>query len=302
MRNKTLQDNTIVLGSCQDVASLISGVDVVLTSPFYNTSTKSKIVPREKLGNANQRGRYDTIVDTYTREGYCDFMVDLFNKMHDGLNDNAVVLFNISYSTGNPDGYMFALSDIIRRTEYTLVDQIAWKKPVCIPDISTPNRLSRIVEPIYVFCKKGFEKTHYCNKPEISQGAASHRCYKPMYNFVEAMCGNKEKGEKKCPYNAATYSIELCVKLLGMYAPKNALVYDPFMGSGTTAVACKRMGLRWLGSEISENQVKWAEDRLNAIPSLATDGDVGLVGQENSPIDPPEQGGNLEQVLKLDGD
>ena len=104
------------------MAALISGVDVVLTSPFYNTSSKSKVQTKEQLGNANQRGRYDTIVDTYTREEYCDFMVDLFNKMHDGLQDNAVILFNISYSAGNPDGYMFALSDIIRKTDYTLVD------------------------------------------------------------------------------------------------------------------------------------------------------------------------------------
>lgn len=128
--------------------------------------------------------------------------------------------------------------------------------------MSSPNRLSRIVEPIYVFCKRGFEKTHYCNKPEISKGTASHKCYAPLYNFVEAKGSQREKGVKRCPYNAATYSVELCEKLLGMYAPSNALVYDPFMGSGTTAVACKRMGLRWLGSEISENQVKWAEDRL----------------------------------------
>ena len=306
MRDKTLQDNTIIHGSCQDVASLISGVDVVLTSPFYNTSTKSKIVPREKLGNANQRGRYDTIVDTYTREGYCDFMVELFDKMHDGLRDSAVVLFNISYSTGNTDGYMYAVSDIIRRTEYTLVDQISWKKPSCIPERSTPDRLSRIVEPIFVFCKRGFEKSFHSNKAEISQGTATHKCHAPLYNFVEAKGSQKEKGVKRCPYNSATYSIELCEKLLSMYAPKGALVYDPFMGSGTTAVACKRMGLRWLGSEISENQVKWAEDRLNMIPtSTSVDrnfDDGSPIGQNKASINLSEQLDNLEQILKSDAD
>ncbi len=166
--------------------------------------------------------------------------------------------------------------------------------------------MSRIVEPIYVFCKKGFEKTHYCNKRQISQGTASHKCYAPMYNFVEAKGSQREKGVKRCPYNAATYSVELCEKLLGMYAPKNALVYDPFMGSGTTAVACKRMGLRWLGSEISENQVKWAEGRLGEIPpssSVHWDVDDGAsVGQDKTAIDLPEQTDNLEQVLKSDAD
>ena len=170
--------------------------------------------------------------------------------------------------------------------------------------MSSPNRLSRIVEPIYVFCKRGFEKTHYCNKPEISQGTASHRCYAPLYNFVEAKGSQREKGVKRCPYNAATYSVELCEKLLGMYAPPNALVYDPFMGSGTTAVACKRMGLRWLGSEISENQVKWAEDRLAETISLSgkldDGGSIAICQDALSGINLPKQCGNLEQVVKLD--
>jgi DNA modification methylase len=54
----------------------------------------------------------------------------------------------------------------------------------------------------------------------------------------------------------------LVKKLLEIYAPKNAVVYDPFMGSGTTAVACKEMGLHWIGSEISKNQCEWADKRL----------------------------------------
>ena len=40
------------------------------------------------------------------------------------------------------------------------------------------------------------------------------------------------------------------------------VVYDPFIGSGTTACACKNLGLDCIGSEISENQVAFAKDRL----------------------------------------
>ena len=252
-----IQDNTIICDSCQNVAPLIQDVDVVLTSPFYNTSVKTLVYDKERRGRANQRGRYDTLVDVLTKDEYNQFMVDLFNKMHHGLKDTGVVLFNISYSVGNPDGYMFALSDIIRNTQFTLVDQIAWKKSICIPDISSTNRLSRIVEPIYVFCKKGFEKTFHCNKVEISKGQTTHRCYNPIYNFIEAPVS-----DGKCPFNKATYSVELCEKLLKIYAPENGLVYDPFMGSGTTAVACKKLGLRYIGSEISQNQVNWALKRI----------------------------------------
>lgn len=39
-------------------------------------------------------------------------------------------------------------------------------------------------------------------------------------------------------------------------------VYDPFMGTGTTAVACKKMGIDYIGSELSQNQVQYALKRI----------------------------------------
>lgn len=39
-------------------------------------------------------------------------------------------------------------------------------------------------------------------------------------------------------------------------------VLDPFMGTGTTAVACKIKGYTYIGSEISEKQCEWANNRL----------------------------------------
>lgn len=54
----------------------------------------------------------------------------------------------------------------------------------------------------------------------------------------------------------------MCSQLLDIYAPDNATVYDPFMGTGTTAVACKIKGYTYIGSEISEKQCEWANNRL----------------------------------------
>ena len=42
-------------------------------------------------------------------------------------------------------------------------------------------------------------------------------------------------------------------------------MFDPFMGSGTTAVACKRLGLHYIGFEISEEFCEVARDRVNGI-------------------------------------
>jgi site-specific DNA-methyltransferase (adenine-specific) len=41
--------------------------------------------------------------------------------------------------------------------------------------------------------------------------------------------------------------------------------FDPFMGSGTTAVACKSLGLDWCGCELEEDYVAIANKRLEAV-------------------------------------
>ena len=43
------------------------------------------------------------------------------------------------------------------------------------------------------------------------------------------------------------------------------LVFDPFVGSGTTCLAAKHLGLNWLGFEINEKYFKIATDRMNGI-------------------------------------
>ena len=81
--------------------------------------------------------------------------------------------------------------------------------------------------------------------------------YSTIRNFIEAPCNSEV-----CDINKATYSIELCNAIFKIYAPKNAVIYDPFMGSGTTAIACIENGHKYIGSEISKAQMDWAENRI----------------------------------------
>lgn len=56
--------------------------------------------------------------------------------------------------------------------------------------------------------------------------------------------------------------VDLIAYLIKKSSQKGDLIYDPFLGSGTTAVACKSLGRNYIGSEISEKYYKIAEERL----------------------------------------
>ena len=45
--------------------------------------------------------------------------------------------------------------------------------------------------------------------------------------------------------------------------PKDGICYDPFMGSGTTALVAKKLGRNFIGSEINPDYVKIAEKRIS---------------------------------------
>jgi DNA modification methylase len=109
--------------------------------------------------------------------------------------------------------------------------------------------------------KKDFN-TFYTNKKIVKSQKTNQNFYetKGFINYIEA-ANNDETQD----LNKATYSVELCEKLLNMYAPPNALVYDPFIGTGTTAVACIKNNLRYIGTELSEAQCNHAKNRIKNI-------------------------------------
>ena len=236
------------------------GVNLILTSPPYNTGKRGTKASSRK----NHDARYDIHLDVMTSEKYRDWCVKLFNTFDTILSENGLVLWQVSYGTnvsGNSEsiGLMWnVLSDVIDKTDFTIADRIVWKKSSAIPNNTSSNKLTRITEDVYVFCRKSEYKTFHANKGLVSVNERTgQKFYNNIFNFIEA-----RNNDGSNPYNKATYSTELCEKLLAIYAQKDTVVYDPFMGTGTTANACKNMGLDCYGSEISKNQVNYANERL----------------------------------------
>lgn len=60
--------------------------------------------------------------------------------------------------------------------------------------------------------------------------------------------------------------LEIIERMVLASCPPGGLVLDPFMGSGTTAVACARHGRRFIGYEINPAYCALARERLEGIP------------------------------------
>ena len=67
----------------------------------------------------------------------------------------------------------------------------------------------------------------------------------------------------KNKFKHPTIKPEEIIKILINNSCKNGVVFDPFVGSGTTCVCAKKLGLKYLGFEINEKYFKIAVDRLN---------------------------------------
>jgi len=79
-------------------------------------------------------------------------------------------------------------------------------------------------------------------------------------NFMVSKPTKKEKGEKNT--HITVKPIALMEHLVKLFSKKGALVLDPFVGSGTTAIACKNTDRKCIGCEINTEYYDIALDRL----------------------------------------
>jgi|SRR3989344_2223877 len=104
-------------------------------------------------------------------------------------------------------------------------------------------------------------------------------------NILEGFARAKEKDNTS---HCTTKPLALIEKLVRMLVPKSPanVVLDPFAGSGTTLLACKNLGIPYIGIEISQEYVELAKRRLNVktrtreIPNSDPPGEFALVLQE----------------------
>lgn len=244
----SIQSNTIYNLDCLDgMKSMGDGViDRVMTSPPYNI-----IRP-----NNADRG-YDLYQDGMTNDEYVKWTCDIFNEFDRILKPNGCVLWNMSYGSENTECMSLTVAEIIKSTPFTIADIIVWKKSSAYPNNMSKNKLTRICEFVYVFCRKSEFATFTTNKQATSERKTGQQNYENIFNFIEA-----RNNDGVTDINKATYSTEFCDKLLKIYAQENETILDPFMGTGTTAISCINHNCDFVGFEISRPECDYANERI----------------------------------------
>ena len=119
--------------------------------------------------------------------------------------------------------------------------------------LSASNPVIRdIHEYCLVFSKDSLKKS--------SQGESSIKKEEFMESTLSIWNINPARAKKIG--HPAPFPIELPQKFINLYTYKKDLVLDPFLGSGTTAVAAKLLERNFIGYEIEEKYIAIANNRL----------------------------------------
>lgn len=239
------EDNLTTMNRIPD--NFINGV---ICSPPYNITTK-----RNDCYYNNGYSEKDNL----TEDEYLNIRINEFKEFERILKDDGVICYNISYHNENPILPQLLITKIHNETNLTLADIITWKKSNAIPFQTSSTKLSRICELVYVIVKKNYLHNFKTNK-EIStiNEKTGQKFYKNYTNLIEAKNNDRFKTNLK-----ASYSSELVEKLIHIYFTENSLIYDPFMGVGTTAKGCINKKCNYIGSERVEEFYEDSKNYLN---------------------------------------
>jgi len=218
-------DHRLICGDCTDsavVERVMMGekADMVFTSPPYNQGGKAKRLPAFYGGNG----------DNKTKDEYAEFIINTLKVISCISKDDTPILWNVSYNANSRDDYgRLIFSDY---NPFHVMETIIWDKKHGF-NISARGILSRDSEFIFLMVRG---EDYYTN-----QGR-----YDTWYNTWRISTnGSQTEG------HGAAFPIGLPIKGIESFCIDVGLVFEPFLGSGTTLIACENTGRKCRGIEIS---------------------------------------------------
>lgn len=139
-----------------------------------------------------------------------------------------------------------------------LGDIIYWNKTDILPDNMSCNQSTKNISQIHLFCRKNEFKTYKTNKKVKSFRENGQRTYTNISNIINAPV--KDKGSKT--FGNKVFSTELVKELLYKYVKKRGIVFNPFCGTGTVAVATLGEYIYYIGSEVDKKIYEYSMIRV----------------------------------------
>lgn len=248
----TIGNATLYHGDCLEILPTLGKVDAVVTSPPYGD------------------------LRNYGGE-YCKSPIDVLNAID--LSDGGVCVWNVADQVinGSESGESFrqALAGIDRG--WRLHDTMIWcKSGSAFPD---SNRYMQAFEYIFIFSNGTPKHVNLLRDRKNNYPASSNMFVerqkdgsvkKPKSKRVNGTHGIRlnywlipqEMSNKIRTGHPAQMSQKLCHDLV--YSFTGNIVSDPFMGSGTTGVACANLGRKFIGIEIERKYFDIACERIQA--------------------------------------
>jgi DNA modification methylase len=199
-------------------------VDMVFTSPPYNV---------EKTKSGTRESETVDYEDDRTEEEFREFLGSVFSEAARVLKPEGHLFINLGHNT--QDGTVDPSSWIADRVPMPLRSYIVWKKDQYHrPHLPKGGQFQTDWEPIYHFCHE---------RPRLNEMKSPSVWDIP----TAATEGKQEYGEHPAPF-----SIALVEEAMRHTTTEGDTILDPFMGSGTTAVAAIQNNRDYVGFELDE--------------------------------------------------
>ncbi len=237
-------ENKIILGSSENMKELPdNSLHLMITSPPYNVTKE-----------------YD---EDLSLKEYITLLRNVFSETYRVLVNGGRACINVANLGRKP---YLPLSDFISQMMieigYQMRGEIIWNKGAGAGISmawgswqSASNPVLRDVhEYILVFSKGSFSR----QKPEGKDNTISKEQFMEWTKSVWTM--NPESAKKVG--HPAPFPIELPFRLIQLYTFKHDVILDPFMGSGTTAIAAIKSDRFYMGYDNDPQYVKLAEERI----------------------------------------
>jgi len=229
---------TLYCADCRDVLPTLGKVDAVVTSPPYNqrieTFSPSGMHTETRWVEKISDGYFDSMPEDEYQADQINILTTIFSV----TNDHASVFYN--HKIRWRDGFMIHPLTWITKTPWRMRQEIVWRRN----GSCTLN--ARMFGP-------SDERIYWMVKDR-------HKWNQDCVGFLTVW----DLGQQNTPDHPCAYPIEYPNRAISATTDRDDQVLDPFMGSGTTGVACVRLGRKFIGIEIEPKYFEIAVRRIES--------------------------------------